>query len=267
LDKVKRFAGDKIVATAENRVQAELLRQQRAVAAKEEKSYEITCLKDVKIDGKPNEWPKQRIDGFALGYDEKNLYVYYSGDDDRAVFQNAAVEANFVEAFKLGDVVDVMLQTNGELKANRAGAGVGDIRLSFTMVAGKPTAILYDFVVPGTKADARLPFSSPWQTAYIDKVTMLKDAQVYVIRGPRSYSLEASIPLASIHLDPLKLNKTRGDVGLVISDQTGTRTVDRIYWSNKNTKIVSDLPSEARIQPNLWGTFIFGEEAVEEILD
>jgi photosystem II stability/assembly factor-like uncharacterized protein len=267
LDKVKRFAGEKIVATAENRVQAELLRQQRAVAAKEEKSYEITCLKDVKIDGKPNEWPKQRIDGFALGYDEKNLYVYYSGDDDRAVFQNAAVEANFVEAFKLGDVVDVMLQTNGELKANRAGAGVGDIRLSFTMVAGKPTAILYDFVVPGTKADARLPFSSPWQTAYIDKVTMLKDAQVSVIRGPRSYSLEASIPLASIHLDPLKLNKTRGDVGLVISDQTGTRTVDRIYWSNKNTKIVSDLPSEARIQPNLWGTFIFGEEAVEEILD
>lgn len=49
----------------------------------------------------------------------------------------------------------------------------------------------------------------------------------------------------------------RGDVGRVLSDQTGTRAVDRVYWSNSNTKIVSDVPSEARAQPNLWGTFTF----------
>ena len=31
----------------------------------------------------------------------------------------------------------------------------------------------------------------------------------------------------------------------------------RVYWSNKNTNIMSDVPSEAALQPNLWGLFRF----------
>lgn len=45
-----------------------------------------------------------------------------------------------------------------------------------------------------------------------------------------------------------------------MSDQSGTRAASRIYWSNKNTNIMSDLPSEAALQPNLWGLFRFKAE-------
>ena len=33
----------------------------------------------------------------------------------------------------------------------------------------------------------------------------------------------------------------------------GQRNAARCYWSNKAAGIVSDLPSEARINPNMWG--------------
>ena len=39
--------------------------------------------------------------------------------------------------------------------------------------------------------------------------------------------------------------------------ETGTRASNRVYWSNKNTSIMSDLPSEAMLQPKLWGLFRF----------
>ena len=42
-----------------------------------------------------------------------------------------------------------------------------------------------------------------------------------------------------------------------MSDASATEAVERVYWSNKNTAITADLPSEAGLQPRLWGTFIF----------
>jgi hypothetical protein len=125
------------------------------------------------------------------------------------------------------------------------------------MIGGRPAAILYDYVVPGTPKDARLPFSSPWRTLWIDRVVRLADAQIAVTRQGDRYCLEAAIPLASIHLDPAATPKIRGDLGRVLSDQTGTRAVARLYWANHNTAITADVPSEARLQPNLWGTFVF----------
>ena len=124
------------------------------------------------------------------------------------------------------------------------------------MVDGQPTAILYDYVVPGTPAGARLAFSS-WWTIFVDKVSILDGAHIAVTREGEKYTLEAAIPLSAIHLQVTPGLKISGDVGRVLSDQSGTTRVDRIYWSNPNTKMVKDLPTEARLQPNLWGTFVF----------
>ena len=46
----------------------------------------------------------------------------------------------------------------------------------------------------------------------------------------------------------------------MLSDQTGSAAAARVYWSNKNTNIMSDLPSEAALQPNMWGMFVFQKE-------
>ncbi|MBA3685644.1 MAG: hypothetical protein H0W72_10465 [Planctomycetes bacterium] len=116
--------------------------------------------------------------------------------------------------------------------------------------------MLYQPSVPGTPRAARIPFASPWQTVFCDRVTVLKQAQVAVTRRERGFTLEASVPLAALGWDPLKTPTVRGDVGRVLSDQTGTDSSDRVYWSNQDTRMVSDLPSEARLQPNLWGTLV-----------
>ncbi|MEI6500466.1 MAG: hypothetical protein WCP21_05485, partial [Armatimonadota bacterium] len=101
------------------------------------------------------------------------------------------------------------------------------------------------------------PFSSPWRTTWVDRVALLPEAQVVVARDGSNCTLEAAVPLAAIHLDPRSTPSLRGDVGRVLSDQTGTRSVDRVYWSNQNTRIMADIALEARLQPNLWGTFVF----------
>jgi len=63
--------------------------------------------------------------------------------------------------------------------------------------------------------------------------------------------------LASIHFDPAQLKEIRGDVGRVESDESATRVLRRTYCSNKNTQIMSNLPTEAGVQPGLWGVFRF----------
>jgi hypothetical protein len=256
LEKVRRLRGGEFTVSREHFLDAERLRQRRARAIAPAKRLLIHRLEAIAVDGKPGEWPAERADGFALACDSAHLYVLFEGKDDRAVFQNTATPDNFLEAFKTGDVVDVMLETRAGLDPNRENAAEGDIRLSFAMVGGEPAAILYDHVVPGTPQEARLPFASPWRTLYIDRVSLIPEARIAVLRKGNRYSLEAAVPLEAIHFDPADRQAVRGDLGRVLSDQTGTRAVDRVYWSNKNTKIVSDVPSEARLQPNLWGTFV-----------
>ena len=36
---------------------------------------------------------------------------------------------------------------------------------------------------------------------------------------------------------------------------TACETIQRIYWNNKATGIVQDVPSEAMLAPHLWGTW------------
>ena len=124
------------------------------------------------------------------------------------------------------------------------------------MFDGKPVCVLYDFNISGYKGE-RVPFSSPNRTIWCDRVSILPEAKIAVARQNSTVLLEAAVPLKSIHLDPADLKETFGDVGRVLSDQTGTRASNRVYWSNKNTNIMSDLPSEAMLQPKLWGLFRF----------
>jgi hypothetical protein len=258
LENIKRLPGEKITVTPAQIVAAQEQLQLASMRTAEPKVYTVPKVADnaVKIDGNMNDWPAQRIDGFALAYDSKKLYVLFNGRDDRAVFENKGV--NPMELFKTGDVVDVMLQTNAAIKQNRLTADLGDIRLSFSMYEGKPVCVLYDFKIPGFTGQ-RIPFSSPSRTIWCDKAGILQDAEINIKRGNGEYTMEASVPLSTIHLDPTTMGETRGDVGRVMSDQTGTMATSRVYWANKNTNIMADLPSEASLQPNLWGLFKFGK--------
>ena len=257
LEQIQRLAGTTLTVTAAQVAKAQEERQLVAARTAQPKVYTITRAKPgaITIDGDDREWPADRIDGFALAHDTENLYVMCKTKDDRAAFENRG--ANPLEMFKTGDVVDVMLQTRVGLKPSRTEAGPGDIRLSFAMFEGKPICVLYDFRIDGF-AGQRVPFSSPWRTVWCDRVEPI-NARVQVTRRGGEFIIEAAVPLKSIHLNPALLKETRGDVGRVASDQTGSAAASRTYWANKHTAIMSDLPSEAALQPNLWGLFRFAE--------
>ena len=46
----------------------------------------------------------------------------------------------------------------------------------------------------------------------------------------------------------------KADLGAVFSDTTGTNRAARVYWSNKATGLVNDVPGETMGSPKLWGT-------------
>ncbi len=89
-------------------------------------------------------------------------------------------------------------------------------------------------------------------------VRLLADAKVAVVRRADGDTLEAAVPLRTLHLAAKAGLTVAGAVGRVLSDQSGTTRIDRVSWSNTNTRIVKDVPSESRLQPNLWGRFVCG---------
>ncbi|MGI6496938.1 MAG: hypothetical protein ACOX5G_12835 [Kiritimatiellia bacterium] len=244
LDGIRRLAGGTFAVTADQ-IAAAVARTEKAAAKRHEpKVYTVKRGAPVEQDA--------AIDGFRLGYDETALYVYATVRDDAAPFANDG--KNPFELFKSGDTLEVMLRTGKDAGLKR-GVQPGDIRLVFAPFEGKTVCVLYDYLVPGTPEEAKVGFSSPWRTATVDRVRILDDVTAEVARSGNRVTLKATVPLAAIHFAPS--GEAKGDVGRVLSDASGTRAAARHYWSNKNTAIMSDLPTEVMIDPDLWGTFRF----------
>jgi hypothetical protein len=159
--------------------------------------------------------------------------------------------------FKTGSALDLMLGTDPTAKADRRNPVPGDLRLLITRQPDgkdgkkmKTWAVLYRAVVPGTANNAKVPFSSPWRTITFDAVT---DISPMVELAQKEGDYEISVPLAILGLKPVAGQRLRGDLGVLRG--SGGMTTQRIYWSNKATGITADVPSEAQLQPELWGTF------------
>jgi hypothetical protein len=146
-----------------------------------------------------------------------------------------------------------MIGTDPKADPKRAQPVAGDLRLLVTQVDGKTKAVLYRQVVPGTPDKQKVPFSAPWHSITFDSVTDVSDQVQLADDGKGDY--EISAPLDLLGLNPQDGMKINGDIGILRGD--GTQTTQRVYWNNKATAIVSDVPSEAMLTPNLWGIWQF----------
>jgi hypothetical protein len=178
------------------------------------------------------------------------LYVAFRTSDP-ALLRNTGESVPML--FKTGGALDLMIGAKPAADPNRRDPVEGDLRLLVTMAkGGKPLAVLYRPVVPGTKEP--VPFSSPWRTVKIDRVDdVSKDVE---LAADKDGSYEFSVPLAMLGLQARAGLLIRGDVGILRGD--GFRTIQRVYWQNKATGITSDVPSEAALAPLLWGRWQFG---------
>jgi hypothetical protein len=173
--------------------------------------------------------------------------------------------------FKNGDAADVTLGFDAKADAARMVPAAGDIRLLFTKVKGKPIAVLYKPVDAAAPAEKHREFSSPVGRLRMDRVEALTSAQIaFTVKKLKVSSgkevqrlqdgtywfLEAAVPWKALGIaPPVEGANLRGDFGFLESDANGTQTAGRKYWSGKTQTVICDLPSEARLNPSLWGRF------------
>lgn len=201
----------------------------------------------------------------ALLYDAENLYVAGAAYDDSPLL-NRAEELERI--FQGGDALDVMLGVDPEADPRRQDPAPGDFRLVIGRVKGKALVVLYRYVAPRADEAEKKVFTSPMGETKVDVVRVIEQAEVSFRAHESGWKLEAAIPWSAIGLEPPPAGQTvRGDVGVLQSDQEGTRTVSRIYWANRSNVVLGDLPAEARVTPALWGRLRCTETGVGEEME
>ena len=190
----------------------------------------------VRMTGDPSRWFRT-----ALAQDGKDLVVAWQVAD-ASPWENGSTR--FTHAFIGGDCVDLKLDVPGR----------GPLRLLVAPLAEKNTVVYSQ--AKAAQQDGRVTYmvgNNPANATNLDVVKVLEAARVTAKTGMGGYSVLLRVPLADIGLDPAKVTALKGIIGVIYSDPLGTNRVARMYWFDKATDLVSDVPSEARLSPEKWG--------------
>jgi hypothetical protein len=226
------------------------------------------CSNSPTMDASFNDWKGDWVDvdkrGVKAFFDSKThpyevtasllvagdrLYAGFRTGDSK-LLENTGEQP--LALFKTGGALDLMIGSDPTADPARKSPVAGDSRLIVTLVGGKPQALLYRAVVSGAEKGKTVPFSSPSRTITFDQVCDVSEDLRFVTNGG---DYEFSIPLGLLGLHPEGGAMINGDLGILRG--VGGVTTARVYWNNKATGITSDVPSEAELRPDLWGTLIF----------
>ncbi len=191
----------------------------------------------VQEEGDPTRWFR-----VSMARNDNDLVIAWQVNDP-SPWKNA--EGRFSHAFIGGDSVDLQLDVPGRGPIRVLGAPVGGEN---TVAYWQKTADAQEnpttYVVPNNEANAQK----------FDIVKRLQKAQIKVDVGSGKYSVLMTIPLAELGLDSADVKELKGVVGVIFSDPAGSNRAARMYWHQKDTGMVSDVPTESSLQPDKWGT-------------
>jgi hypothetical protein len=233
----------------------------------------ITCrraAKEIRADGDGSDWGKDdreyenaRLPGrdvsFGMAYDDNNLYLCF-GARDCGPMRNTGND--WKRLFKTGAAVDLQIGTDPAAPPDRTAPVEGDIRLLMTFMDGKPTAVLYQPACPGARPDEAWETHTMVFKSSFDRVALVPEVRLAGReqrndKGEVSYFLEVSVPLKSLGLTIKPDLTLKMDWGILVSGPDGTEVLQRLYWANPQTSIVSDEAAEATLHPDLWGMVRF----------
>ncbi len=248
LETLKRIPGDKF--TLRNVAVVENITQVKAP---------VKVILDPAFGIKPHEYPytvpaEKPIARFCLVATRDSLSLKMQVDSGTP-FANAGED--FKSLFKTGDAIDIRLASDPKLPEGRIKPGVGDMRIVVASMNGKPVAVLYRFIVPGTKEEAKATFASPVGSVSVDEVRALKTARVEIKKNDKGYTADICIPWKELGFEKPPQGVFKGDVGVLVADREGVRTVARYYYYDQKSQVVSDLPSETMVDPSQWGRIEF----------
>jgi hypothetical protein len=185
----------------------------------------------------------------AVAVADDRLYAAYRTGSPN-LLQNTG-EA-LMTLFKTGGALDLRIGTDPKADPGRRDPVPGDLRLLVARVDGQTKAVLYRPQVPGAEPADAIPFSSPWRTVTFDQV---RDVSSRVRLAGQDGNYEFSVPLRTLGLVPQKGMTISGDVG-ILRGSAGL-TIHRLYWHNKATGVIADVPGESMLHPELWGRWEF----------
>ncbi len=221
----------------------------------------------ITVDGKLHDWADadwQRIDDRtegALKITDEKLYAAWKTLHPNLI-HNAGADP-WHGMFKTGGALDVMISTSGNTSLVPK---VGDQRLLVSRVGDKIRAIHYE--QKSERQGFTEEIASPNRSITFDHIrdmsnqVELAEAQVQLpyqdtnivrkqpMQRRNGTAYELSIPLSLLSWQP-KPGKYTCDIGILLGN--GTKTIKRLYWSNKNTTMLFDAPEESLLKPGLWG--------------
>jgi len=208
------------------------------------------------VDGRLDDWPPETAWADIAGQAKAAVTVagdrlyaaFRTGDPD--LLANGGTDHRYL--FKTGGALDLMLGADPRADRNRREPSRGDLRLLVARVGGRPKAVLFRPVAPDAPDGRDVRYQSPIGRARFDEVADLTGS---VALAGQDGDFEFTVPLDALGLRPEAGTEVLGDLGLLRGD--GTQTTRRVYWNNRDTGLVSDIPSEARLRPSNWGLWKF----------
>lgn len=282
LDQIRRLPDRRITVTREQLAaaqEANLRAETERQAALAPKPLVIPASAPAPtLDGKLDDWAgamwvvidkrTAKIGNWGKSAIESSASVRISGD--RLYFAWKTYDPELLRSsgesmhnlFKTGGALDVMIGADASAAPARRAAVAGDRRLLVTRVKGKTVAVLYSPVSPGAQTEP-VVFGSPLRTLRFDGVEVVSEQVELASQvtpdlkkdkngSVKSATYEISVPLSVLGFSPKPGAAYKFDIGLLRGD--GAQTLQRVYWSNKASGLVSDIPSEAELLPALWGT-------------
>jgi hypothetical protein len=273
LDTIKRQAVT-VSVTPEQVVRAGAAAKQNFLAGQSavgKKTAKLPRLKGAAADGKYGEWggtqplticlEGNRTAQAQVGYDDANLYVRFQVGDE-SPFVNTPSDQRLL--FKSGDAVELCLATDPAKRAvrgqNQQQTRVGDVRLLIARTPdGKLVATRYRYVT----ADKEKPNAFSVETVSsgkdtLDDVAPWNDLSMQATVEKDGYVVEVAVPWKELGVTPGSGLALLGDVGVIYGNEGGTRNAIRYLWSDKSPEVSinNDIPSEIRIHPNAWGSWM-----------
>ena len=212
------------------------------------------------IDADPADWAnlkaEQAIAGqgggaatFKLAYDADSLYALVRVSDDSPLRNGAARPE---EMLKGGDAVGFYFGPAGGKGTNQ--------RIMVAPIDGRPQIYVYR---PTSDVKKPYAFSSPVSTLTFDYVAPLPEAQAALKAAPGGYVAEVRIPWRALGYGPSAGLRLPFDLQIIYSDPAGTVNVATRWWNTTGSDAftVEDLPTEAKLYPDGWGTAaLFSED-------
>ncbi len=273
LDTMKRQTIS-ITITPAQVAKAEAAARQNFVAAQSavgKKLASLPRLKGAAADGKPGKWANvdplticlegNRTAQAQVGYDDTNLYVRFQVSDE-SPFLNTPTDQRLL--FKSGDAVEIYLATETSKRVvrgqNQQTMKQGDLRLTIARTAdGKLLATRYRYVT----TDSAKPNTFSVETKssgrdMLDDVAPWNDLPMHVTVEKDSYAVEVAVPWKDLGITPVSGLGLLGDVGVIYGNEGGNKNAIRYMWSDKSPEVSinNDIPSEIRIHPNQWGSWM-----------